>query len=370
MLKSMARKSAPRRGRPALTVPLYQRVAAKLRDQMKCGSWAKGSVVPSFQSLARQYKVGERVIRTAIEMLKREGWIAANARRRLVVGVHAGGGTTAGGVVLEILTTSLANFLSSQPAAELQRGVALGVSDLDAPLLIAHSDWLRSVLPNDLLQIPLLGIVLLWPQRREILPKYARLNVPVVILDRPYADWKLHAASVDNYAAARDATERLISLGHRRIAFLSYLVLWKSEPDPDARERIAGFIAAMKQARLWGPENRVFHLSDYDQFDSAPIQALLRTVPTFTAVLTTDPTRAQILLKAAQLSGRRIPQDLSVASFEGTLSSVPKLSGPRVDFADLARRGVGLLKKSRNPAIHLRITATWHAGETVGPPGG
>jgi LacI family transcriptional regulator len=345
-------------------------VAAKLREQIKSGSWARGSVLPSFQFLARRYEVGERVIRTAIEVLKREGWIAANARRRLVVAMHAGAGTTAGGVVLEILTTSLANFVSSQPAAELQRGVALGVSDLDAPLLIAHSGWLRTVLPNDLLQIPLLGIVLLWPQRKEILTKYARLNVPVVLLDRPYAEWKLHAASVDNYAAARDATERLIRLGHRRIAFLSYLVLWKSEPDPDARERIAGFVAAMKHARLWGPENCVFHTSDYDQFDSAPFQALLRADPPFTAALTTDPARAQLLLKAAQLSGRRIPHDLSVASFDGTVPSVPELSGPRVDFAELARRGVGLLKKNRNPAIHLRVAATWHAGETVAPPGG
>lgn len=365
----MPLKIRPKLGRPALTVPVYRRIADVMRARLAAGDWPLGEALPSFQSFVREYGVGERIVRTAIESLKREGWLVVNAQRRIVVTHPTGSATTqSGGVVLEILHNKLAAIVNSRFSGELQRGISMGVSELDAPLLIAHDGVLRQTLPTDLLRIPLRGIVLLWPSRKEMLPAYENLRVPVVLVDRPFPGWKLHAASVDNFSAAKDATNRLIAMGHKRIAFLSYLILWRSEPDPDAVERREGFVSAMKAARLYGKGPCVFQSSDYDTSKSSAIQAILVAKPPITAVLATSPSRAELLMRAARESGRKVPENLSIVCFQGQMPEPFSWSGPQVNFAELARRGTLLLNEPRLPGIHLRVPTHWNEGKTAQPP--
>jgi LacI family transcriptional regulator len=70
-------------------------------------------------------------------------------------------------------------------------------------------------------------------------------KIPTVLVDRTVRESELDAISADNFAAAREGSRHLISLGHRRMAFLA--------SDPNLRniaERIQGYREAMSEAGL------------------------------------------------------------------------------------------------------------------------
>ncbi len=363
----------PRRkklGRPKGALAVYRRYVDRLLARMEGGEWPVGTVLPSLETLAKEYRVGVRVIRTAVEHLKGEGWITSNARRRLIVQTPEAGASLSKGVLLEVLMSSMNVLLnrSQDLVSELHRGFAVGAGEMDLPVLTIHSPHLRTALPPNVLQYPIKGVATIWMHNKALFKEYEKLNVPVVMIDRPEKTWKLHASSVDNFKSAREGTARLIALGHRRIAFVGYIMMWKSEVDPDAEERKRGFLAAFKDAGLRPPREGIFMYSDYDTVEAPSIQRLLHTRPPFTAILTTSPGCAELVIKAAGSKGLNVPRDLSVACFQGTQAERPDLSGPRVDFAELARQAAHLLNLPRKPAKQVRLPALWHAGKTVAPP--
>ncbi len=358
-------------GRPKGSEAVYRPIAERFRARMKSGSWPVGSVLPSLATLAQQNRVGVRVIRSAIEELRCEGWISSNANRRLMVQAPEGSASFAKGLLVEVLTGSMNGLLGQSGGLmnELHRGIAMGAGELDLPVLTVHAKQLRTALPTDLLSLPIKGIVAVWLYNKELYKSYEKLSVPVVMVDRPEKKWKLHAASVDNFQAAREGTARLIALGHRRIAFVGYIMMWRSEVDPDTEERKRGFFAAFKEAGLKQPREWIFMSSDYDSPESPGMRNLLNAKPPFTAVLATSPGCANLVIQAARSKGLNVPKDLSVTCFQGTQADRPNIAGPRVDFADLARQATHLLDLPRKPARHIRVPAVWHDARTVCPPG-
>ena len=58
-------------------------------------------------------------------------------------------------------------------------------------------------------------------------------EIPYVVVDRPiFSDEHYELVAIDNYQAARDATEYLLSCGHTRIAFFG----WESPLTPSLSE--------------------------------------------------------------------------------------------------------------------------------------
>lgn len=363
-------KRKPRRGRPKGGVAVYEGLAERLRARVTGGVWPAGTVLPSLETLAKEYGVGVRVVRSAVADLREEGWIGVNARRRLVVQAPGGACTATGGAVLEVIGNPLSYALKDRDSvvAELHRGIGMGAAELHAPVVTAHDDRLRTHLPSDLLRLPLRGIALIWPYPGNLLASYGKLNVPVVVIDRPQNKVPVHNAGVDNRQAAREATARLLALGHRRIAFVGYILMWHSLVDPDAEERKEGFFAAYREAGLPPPRGSVFRISDYDKFDSPPLRGILDAKPPFTAVLATDQNRAKLIIDAARARGMAVPRDLSVACFQPLTAIRPEISSSRVDFAEVGRQGVLLLGKPRRPPLDARVKAVWVEGRTVAPP--
>jgi DNA-binding LacI/PurR family transcriptional regulator len=70
-------------------------------------------------------------------------------------------------------------------------------------------------------------------------------GIPVVAFDRLVDDDRVDAVTTDNADAARRATEHLIWLGHKRIAYVG-----GRQDVGTGAERLEGYIAAMRAARL------------------------------------------------------------------------------------------------------------------------
>jgi LacI family transcriptional regulator len=152
--------------------------------------------------------------------------------------------------------------------------------------------------------------------------------------DSPYAD-------MDDEGAAREMTEYLIGLGHRRIAFVI------GHPDHIASDqRLRGFKAAMKHHDV--PVEPQLLKQGYFIFESGleAARQLLTLPHPPTAIFASNDDMAAGVLMAAHELGIDVPQDLSVAGFDDTYIARtvwPRLTTVHQPIYDLAYTATNLL---------------------------
>jgi DNA-binding LacI/PurR family transcriptional regulator len=365
----MARKKPRKPGRPVNSEARYRKIAADLRARLRAGEFPAGTAIPALRRLAERYRTSDYTVRMAVELLKQEGRIRTSARRQLTVAAPGSSRGALDGLVLQVSSHSLDGLHRGPYTDELLRGIQIGTGEMQAPFLALSDRRFRSRLPTEALDLPLRGALLVGLFNDRTLRDYEKLGVPVVLIDQPYGRRKLHSVTVDNVAAARDATGRLISLGHRRIAFVRFVQLGMKRVDPDAQERQQGFFMALKAAGLPRSAGRVFNSLENDTPQSRTIRAILREKPPVTAVLCASGFRAKLVTAAAETRGKSVPRDLTVICFQSTEADYARFSGPRIDFEEMGRQAVKLLDSPRHPPQLLRVPAVWtDAGSTAPPP--
>lgn len=366
VMPSSSRRLAAKKkrlGRPPGPHAEHRRIAEALRARMRLGEWKPGEILPSLRALAMDLDSSVSAVRLALDRLALERQITLNPRRRWVVLRDPHDSPTAQGMVLFVLTDPIMDTSAGSYWMEIHRGVLSAVARMRAPLLVAHAHAWQSGLPDEYLGLPLRGIVLAGRFTEAALRAYERLRVPVSYADTPTEGHRLHSASPDNAAIAHDAVRRMIALGHRRIAFVRFVLYTLKDVDPDSKERQAGFARAMREAGL--DASGVFnHLPGRDTQHS--LLALLRRKPTYTAVLCTGAASAIVLMDQIRALGLDVPRDLGVCCVQGQTERIP-LSGPALDFHDIACRAALLLDRPKFPPIRERIAAAWRDRGSLGP---
>lgn len=146
---------------------------------------------------------------------------------------------------------------------------------------------------------------------------------------------------MDDGAAAQQATQHLLGLGHQRIAFIS------GSADYAASDtRLEGYRQAMAVAGTGGQDELIQHGDFSFASGVAAMERLLLLNPAPTAVITSNDEMAFAALHVASRRGLIIPDDLSVISFDdtpGVRFSVPPLTAIRQPIADMAAKVCGLL---------------------------
>lgn len=197
--------------------------------------------------------------------------------------------------------------------------------------------------------------------------------VDVIRTQRIPAIWLNHqqehdAAFPDDRAGARLATEHLLALGHRRIA-------WHSDnagPHYSHTARHAGYLDAMVAAGLPPRVHQGDHWATADE-RLPGARRLLAGADRPTAVLTYGPQDALPLMVAALELGWRVPRDLSLITFhrEPFATHGIDLTTALIPAAAMGRAAVELLiGKIAHPDQALRsctLPYTLHAGATCGP---
>jgi LacI family transcriptional regulator len=145
--------------------------------------------------------------------------------------------------------------------------------------------------------------------------------------------------SVDDYAAARALTERLLAAGHRHLAFIA------GPPDHlAAQARRDGFeaaVAACPDARAAIGEGDFFVASGERE-----ARRMLAGPDRPTALFAANDSMAAGALRAADALGLAVPADLAVAGFDDSFLAAlttPPLTSVRQPTAELARRAAATL---------------------------
>jgi len=145
---------------------------------------------------------------------------------------------------------------------------------------------------------------------------------------------------IDDFAAAKQMTEHLLDLGHRRISMI------KGHPDHIAsNERERGYRAAMASAGL---EGEIQITQGYFTFRSGLLatEQLLDAGRRPTAIFASNDDMAAAAVSVAHRRGLEVPGDLSVVGFDDTAHATtvwPELTTIRQPVSAMANAAIELL---------------------------
>lgn len=194
------------------------------------------------------------------------------------------------------------------------------------------------------------GIILLYSRVNDRILQYLKeRNFPFVVIGKPY-DFSEEITYVDNNnrKAAKEATQYLIHLGHKRIAFVGghgeYVV---------TVERQQGYEEAHKAAGFAIDSDLYLHDTIVRTDSSKAMAGLLKLKESPTAMVVTDDLLALKVLTVLKGLGVSVPDDISIISFNNVLFtqfSTPPLTSIDVGIFDLGyQASICLIQQLNNP---------------------
>jgi LacI family transcriptional regulator len=263
--------------------------------------------------------------------------------------------------------TGLVSAIVPDVNAEYFSNILAGVSealhelDMDLVLSMSHHQHDRELtLLKRIMRTRTDGVLLLLPsESADELEALRHQGLPFVIVDpRQPVPPGVPSVSAAHAAGAREATEHLLALGHRRIGVISGAPDWLASV-----ERLRGYQAALAAADIPTDPGLVIE-ADFAVSEGGAIatEKLLDQPEPPTAIFAFNDILALGALRAAAARGLRVPDDLSIVGFDdaGTAALVtPALTTVRQPLGEMGRLATGLLARLLNrqsvEALHIEL---------------
>lgn len=168
------------------------------------------------------------------------------------------------------------------------------------------------------------GLIVLDGRLSDEALRHLAQALPTVITGRTLSAPGLYALDFNNFEGARMATDHLLSLGHKQIAFIS------GDPiHPDANERLKGYKAALKAAGVRFKPALVLPGKYFEESGLMAVEQLIASGEPFTAIFAANDQMAFGAALALHRRGLHVPDDVSLVGFDdlaGATHSIPPLT--------------------------------------------
>jgi LacI family transcriptional regulator len=135
-------------------------------------------------------------------------------------------------------------------------------------------------------------------------------KIPFFVLNCRINNPDINYVTNDNIAGAYLATDYLISLGHREIAFLHGYKI------QGFIERLKGYKKALKENNIAYSDKLVFGYGENDEDGLRLTKDLLSSKQSFSAIFASNDMMAIGAMEAIYESGKRIPDDISLVGYD------------------------------------------------------
>lgn len=156
-------------------------------------------------------------------------------------------------------------------------------------------------------------------------------KIPLVLLDRSFEELQVDSVAINNYKGGLLATEYLIQNGHRLIAIIQGL-----EETTTNKKRLEGYLYALKNNRISIYEEFIVGGQYSKASGYEATTALLQLDPTPTAIFATSDVITLGVYQALYEEQLRIPDDMSVISFDD------------IDFAEFLKSPLTVVRQPEN----------------------
>lgn len=284
------------------------------------------------------------------------------------------------GIVAVVFEGHLRHAFLDPVTTAMMDGLADGLAELSAGILLMRDEGGDEGLA--LASAPVDAYVMIgWSGRtRESVGIVRGRGLPVVVIEGDPGDAGIPRITLDNADASAAVARHLYDLGHRDVAIVTLALGGERERGPVTPERIADATVGVTVDRLEGLR-RVFpdapaisaagSLIDEGAIVGRMLLADAATRPT--AVIAQSDLLAVGVIRAAEELGLRVPEDVSVAGFDGiavdgwgarvlTTAVQPAVEKGRAAGEQVARMLRGEGGETQD------LTCAFRAGDTTGPP--
>lgn len=272
----------------------------------------------------------ERVLRAMAQL----GYVANMQARSL-----AGGESRVVGLLVD--------YLSSSYMDEIIRGIdeALDAENYDLMLYTTHRRKTKeSAYVTKLTRRLADGLLLILPRNAAAyLDTLRQRQFPHVLVDYLSDQQNVPSVSTTNFRGAYDAMSFLLSLGHRRIGFITGTMEFGC-----ARDRLDGYRAALKDHGIPVDPQLVCEGDFMQPQGYQNAQRLLSLPEPPSAIFSSNDMMAFGVMEAARERGLRLPEDLSIVGFDDIPQASyvhPALTTVRQPLEEMGRSAAHLLLK-------------------------
>lgn len=199
------------------------------------------------------------------------------------------------------------------------------------------------------------GIILISDILNErLMFKLDELKIPYVVINRFYTIDEAATVSINNKNATYKMTQSLIEDGHKKIG---YVALRKDMDRTNETYKIKGYKEAMRQCNL---KPHVIYSEGLDREDALEVmEDIVDDIKDqkYTALFCTQDILAIHLMNALFDQGIRVPEDISICGFGGTVLSEivrPTLTTVKEPFYDIGAVAIRKLLKSVDSKEELK----------------
>ena len=195
--------------------------------------------------------------------------------------------------------------------------------------------------------------------------------MPVVVVNAEPANLPVTVITSDSAAGSRLAVQHLVSLGHRRIAYVRGSATFTADIP-----RFEGFRRACKEAGLAEADTPDYRGDGQFEGGERAAAELLGQRGDITAIACYNDVTAIGVLRTLRAVGRRVPADISVVGCDDIAAAswvVPALTTVVQQKADMGRRAIELLARSIDDPGHaaapevIRLPMSLKVRESTGP---
>lgn len=209
------------------------------------------------------------------------------------------------------------------------------------------------------------GIVLLYSRVDDQIMSYLQDNhFPFVVIGKPFRNIEeITHIDNDNFKAAKEATEHLITRNHERIGFVGGNLDLVVTVD-----RLLGYEKAIRQAGLTYRDDFVVHEEFLEEGGREAINELMSLEEPPTGLVVTDDLMALGILNTLSEMGIHVPGNISIISFNNVMLaevSTPSLTSVCINIFKLGYEAADcLIEKIKSPdAKPKRVTVPYRLVE-------
>ena len=254
---------------------------------------------------------------TASRALSGRGYVSADARERLVAAAERLGYVPNASArtlkqkrsrVVGVVVSDLRNQFYARLAAGIEQ--TLRAADYQMVLLSDNNENGEELAGARAFLAMRAPGVILTPVGQDAASLLSRHGVAVVEVDRRLATIACDAVVIDNERGAREATEHLLGLGHRRVALLVVATEWTTDAG-----RIRGYRAALRDAGIAVDERLILRIEAQAPDAEERIAALFDELEP-TAVFAANNLLAEQAWRVLRRRGLALPGDVSLVAFD------------------------------------------------------
>lgn len=231
-----------------------------------------------------------------------------------------------------IMKNSTSEFMHSSFFPEVIRGISALCSKHDFSISLTTGESEDEIFTDTVKMVRgkrVDGMIVLYSKKDDkVVPYLIESGIPFVVIGKPLIQSsKIMFVDNDNVQAAKEATDFLLNLGHKKIAFIG-----EDDQFEVSEARLNGFIQAVKAQGLAVSEGYIKNIQFDPHHGKQVITELMGLAEPPTALVVSDDLNALIVLTALSEKNIKVPDDISMIVFNNSVIS--KVANPPLTTVD------------------------------------